>query len=167
MGKGIDKKQITSKEILNKIISSKKEDWEKFRCEGYSEVPPGYEEIAYYKPDRSISLAWWFLVEKDFKQDWAKKFPGKTASSYYLGVFYNKNLVHKDIYVEVDDYRAMLPLPVIIDNELFVTEDQYNLIRKFNEIYAYASESSFDQYFIWANFKIIPQTKNFNKMPPS
>jgi hypothetical protein len=24
------------KEILNKIISSKKEDWEKFRCEGGS-----------------------------------------------------------------------------------------------------------------------------------
>jgi hypothetical protein len=38
--------------------------------------------MAYYKPDRSISLAWGLLVEKEFKEDWGKKFPDKTASSY-------------------------------------------------------------------------------------
>jgi hypothetical protein len=102
------------------------------------------------------------VVEEDFNQDWANKWPHKIASSCYLSVFYKKKEVLQELYVEVDGCRAMLPAPL---RNLFVTDNHYRLIKKLNEI-AYPV-SSFDVYFRRVRFRIIPEEKNIDKTPLS
>jgi hypothetical protein len=63
MRRARSKGRITLKQILNTINFSEKKDWEMF-FRGNKEVPPGYDQMASYKPDRSISLAWGWLLKK-------------------------------------------------------------------------------------------------------
>ncbi len=154
--------EISLEQIFNKIISSKKDNWEIF-AKDVLETPIGYERIGRYKLNLAIFLAWDFKIKEIFNQDWAKIFLDKKIFCNSLGVFYKNNLVHSVPYVNVDGFNGMLPIPTCRGNKYFVFEDDCFLIKKLSDISM--QESTFDQYFERVKFKIIRERRKFNGSP--
>jgi hypothetical protein len=120
-----------------------------------------HSNVAAYKPDVSITMAWWLKQLDSFKEEWANKFPDSSASSHYLGIFYNDALIFRDVYVTVDGGRAKLPLRDRKWDEkkeivaLNVPRCRRHLVRLVDSL-EYASQ--FDRYFQEAGFTSLMRT---------
>jgi hypothetical protein len=118
-------------ELLETVVNSDADEWNVIYCWGAGSGPsyrgrPAHEVeemrdedgrfdvhgmTAAYKQDVSVTLAWGLTSRAEFHADWAKVFPEKVASSCFADLFYNGALVHRQLYVVVDDGRSYLPLP--------------------------------------------------------
>ena len=115
-------------------------------------VEESHGMYACYRPDVSISLAFGLLINDDFKEEWANAFPDKSASSHYVDIFFNNNLVERISYVNVDGGRAKLPIPKSI-NDLSVKKREYLIIKLIDNFES--SERNFESYFNRANLRLV------------
>jgi hypothetical protein len=173
---------MTFDEVIETIASSERDEWWSEPCWGarsgpsYHYQPEFWElidgdtnvlkmkehsNVAAYKPDVSITIAWGLKFLDDFKEEWANKFPDPHASGGYLDVFYNNALVFRDVYVTVDGGRAKLPLPTIKWDEkekkilaLNVPKRRYHFIKLLDSL-EYISQ--YDSYFQRAGFTVIDE----------
>jgi hypothetical protein len=65
--------------------------------------------VGVYIPDVSITIAWGLEWNKDFQEEWCKKFPDPKAHGGFLDMFFNNALVYRTAYVWVDGIH--LPRP--------------------------------------------------------
>lgn len=169
---------MTLDEVLETITSSVRGDWWHEACWGARSAPSyhdqfcdeesenllkvnSHSDIAVYKPNVSITLAYGLQCTDDFKGPWTKKFPNRDASSSYVDVFYNNALVFRDAYVNVDGARARLPLPTTKWDKqktnikaLTVPERLYRFIRLVDSM---DHLSDYDSYFQQAGFTIVDE----------
>ncbi len=122
---------MTLREIIDTIINSDYDDWNRMTCWG-GHTGPSYSQrlgvvtkgsgaweleieehahVAAYKPNASITVAWGFTHNDDFQENWHQNLPDKRASSSFIDVFFNGALVFRTIMVSVDGGRVYLPLP--------------------------------------------------------
>lgn len=120
------------KEFAELIYASSPRDWWTDACWGAHSAPSfraslavwtdgsdnfkgleveSYSNVAALKTDLSVTLAWGFPCNKEFYEPWCENFSRKDASSDYMDFYYNGALVYRDIYVNVDGGRVMLPMP--------------------------------------------------------
>jgi hypothetical protein len=168
---------MTFEEVIETIASSEPDEWWRDACWGANSGPSyhyqpefwelidgatnvlkvnSHTNVAAYKLDVSITMAWGLKQLDNFKEEWANKFPDPSASSCFLDVFYNNALIFRDVYVNVDCGRAKLPLPIIKwdDKEqkvvaLNVPTRQRRLIKLVDSL-EYVSQ--YDDYFRRAGF---------------
>ena len=160
---------MTFDELISIVTDSSPEDWHRVHRSGgplfLYEVAPitagddrlvdmSYERhecLAVYRPDVAISLAWGLSHNRDFKEDWAVKFPDPHASSDYLDIRLNSQIVFRDILVAVDGGRCCLPLPRGTSRR-DVPEKWYHLAKLIHGLERAAVD--FDEYFQRAGLKI-------------
>jgi len=171
---------MTFEQVLETVASSEVENWWTDSCWGANSGPSyrdhfeswelyegvkhilkvkSHSNVATYKPDVSITIAWGLESLDNFREEWANKFPNPRASSSFIDIFYNGALVFRDIYVEVDGGRARLPLPTIKwdDKQKKITEltvplRRYRLIGLVDSL---DHVSQYDSYFQQAGFKVV------------
>ena len=117
------------------------------------EWPKRYHtQVAAYKPDLSISLAWGMkLQEEKLEEDWIKKFPNERAFLNCVDLFYNNALVDRVPYVSVDGSRCCLPNPKFPTLE--VEREDVDLIRVVAHLTL--SEPEYDRYLAQSGFQIV------------
>jgi hypothetical protein len=164
---------MTLEELLNEITSSEPEDWHTIGCFG-SGAGPSYRNkltffnvyegqpnilfsdshttVAVYKPNLSITMAWGLECSKEFKEEWATKFPDPSASVDFVDIFYNSALVYRDYYVVVDGGRAYLPMPNY-PNDLSVPRRYSAFIKLIDRLVGRTSD--YDRFFNQAGLKIV------------
>jgi hypothetical protein len=103
---------------------------------------------ASYRPDISIGLAWCWLSNPEWHEDWIDHFDDKTASSHFVDFLYNGMLVDREVYIVVDGGRAYLPLP----REMKITQWQYDFFRLLDSL---EHASDFERYVKQAGFTVI------------
>ncbi|MBI3300931.1 MAG: hypothetical protein HYZ72_02475 [Deltaproteobacteria bacterium] len=171
---------MTLREYASRILASNHDDWTVNSCWGFGSGPSYLDQIAVWttgtgkfsnievhshsvvaslKTDLSISLAWGFPHNPEFKEPWANKFPDSSASSAFVDFFYNGVLVFRDIYVSVDGGRCMIPLPDReFDKEthqvrrLIVPRGKYSFFRLLD---SFEKVSDFNSYFEGTGIEIV------------
>lgn len=166
---------MTLEELLETIAESSTDEWWHEACWGAHSGPSyrdhleeesehlitvkSHSDIAVYKPDISITIAWGLDCMETFKAEWVKKWYDSSASSSFVDVFYNNALVYRERYVTVDGARANLPIPrqkLDATKEkvmaLTVPRGRRNFIRLLD---SFGRISSFDEYFGDAGFTIV------------
>jgi hypothetical protein len=165
---------MTLDELLETVARSNRSDWRMESCWGarsgpsyrdhFSEgldgevVVDSHSNIAAYKPDLSITIAWGLDCSDNFGEEWTKNFTTPEASSSYLDFFYNNALVFRDVFVTVDGARARLPVPKIEwDSDrknitgYTVPLRRYKIIRLLDSM---EKISEFDYYFEQSEFTL-------------
>lgn len=134
------------------VLSSSATEWNKVGVGGVrgGEAAGGYDTIAVFKPDLSISLAWAIKVTENFQEPWANKFPDPHAASYYVDMRYHGMLVHRVLFVAVDGFRAMLPLALQADFP--VVAARYSQFMRLVNVLAGIGDDVYDQYLHRAGF---------------
>ena len=61
--------------------------------------------------------------QRDFHEEWAKRVPDKSAKMVEFDLYYGASFVEVHCMVEVDGFRAMLPLPQM--GTEIITKDKY------------------------------------------
>ncbi len=173
---------MTFEDVIETIASSEPDEWWSEACWGANSGPSyhyqpefwdlidgatnvlkveSHSNVASFKPDVSITMAWGLKCLDDFREEWANKFPDPKASSCFLDIFYNNALIFRDVYVNVDCGRAKLPLPDRKWDEekkkvtaLNVPERRHRLIKLVDSL-EYVSR--FDYYFQSAGFTIVDE----------
>jgi hypothetical protein len=173
---------MTFDEVIEGIAVSESNEWWSEPCWGSNSGPSyhyqpefwelidgdtnvlkvnSHSNVASFKPDVSITMAWGLECLDNFVEEWANKFPDPSASSRYLDIFYNNALIFRDVYVTVDGGRAKLPLPdrKWDKNEekivaLNVPRRRYQLIKLVDSL-EYVSR--FDDYFQRAGFTVVEE----------
>lgn len=160
---------MTYNEYMRTVLGSTDADWNVITCWGSGSGPSYRERIviigtpdgqrleteshssaAAFLPDLAITMAWGFKHLDEFSEPWANSFPDKHASSSWLDFFYNGALIGRDLYVEVDGGRVMLPIP---DREtLVVSRRDYQLVRLLQSLSG--TTYSFEEYFRRAGLKL-------------
>jgi hypothetical protein len=174
---------MTLQELMNIVIGSQREDWLRIPCwgvgsgpsyrfdldqEDYVEDPKEqpwisvrrHSDVAIYKHDVLIGLAWGIPANEDFQEDWANQFPDSHASSFLVDVFYTGCLSYRAYLVAVDGGRIYLPMPQLhVDNENMrvtsrsVTRSQVAFARLLH-LMAYSDSRTFDHYLERTGFTI-------------
>ena len=132
------------RKLIDTVIDSASEDWHpitegpSFRdhlefCEVYDGQAnvlhaEAHGTVGVYIPDVSITIAWGLEWNKDFREEWCKKFPDPKAHGGFLDMFFNNALVYRAVYVWVDG--IFLPLPRYTkDDKLEVTKRACELMK--------------------------------------
>ena len=71
----------------------------------------GHDELLTLKSNLSIAMAVGMSHMEDYAGDWALQFPDRAASSEYVDLLWNGMVIHREIVVNVDGGRCVLPLP--------------------------------------------------------
>ena len=161
---------MTLHELLNIIASSKPEDWNYFPCWGANSGPSYHNrftsynkredqshvlltasqsEVASYKPDVSITIAWGLTADDDLQMAWANKLADPKATSHLVDVFYNNALVYRDYYVRIGHETPYLPMTRTQD-DLRVAQGYYSFIKIVSSFHS----SEFEKYFHLAGLKL-------------
>ena len=119
-------------QLMSIVAASSAKDWNHIICWGFESGPSyrdqfsfsefakgqsnllhvtSHSDVAVYLQDVSMTIEFGLTWMDDFKEEWTERFPDRKASSSYADVFYNGNLVYRDVYVTVDGGRTKLPLP--------------------------------------------------------
>lgn len=125
-------------EFINKILSSKKDDWL------YDDDLERYV----LKKDISISI----ISDKDTKeirffQDWLDRLENKIAFRARFFLCYNNSIVEAFHTAAVDGYRALIPYPDT--NTMTISKKQYNIAGLINISY-----KRLDEYLFLAGIKV-------------
>jgi hypothetical protein len=146
-------------DILEVIAQSDPHDWNRIAdgplfLYGFPDAD-GYwthhGAVAVYKPDVSIGLAWGLPVNDDFKEEWANRFDDSHASSHWVDVFFNRQLIHRDLRVLVDGARVGLPAPERDGKRLVISSWQHGF---FGLIQGLAGGPEFDGYLRRAGIEV-------------
>ncbi|PWK16150.1 hypothetical protein [Tumebacillus permanentifrigoris] len=168
--------------FMQQIVNSSADQWNHISCWGHGSGPSylsrvmvsntsngqtveveSHSNVASFKEDLSISMAWGFEANDDFSEDWTDRFSDTRASSAYLDFFYKGVLVRREIFVNVDGGRAMLPLPKVTWNAstntvegLSITREQYNIFRLIaSHVGNEEDVERYEQYVDRAGFTIV------------
>lgn len=96
-------------EIMDTICNSRGIDWD----------VDSEKNIMYYVPDIKISIRWDKHEEQQpFNEEWAIKHPDSNAYSTKYYIYYQEKLVKSLNMVWVDGYRALIPMPDVIDKHI-------------------------------------------------
>lgn len=165
-------------ELLNRILESEPEQWNRISCWGYGSGPSYKDKLDFYevyngqenvlhleshsdlcilKEDIDITMAYGISSNEDFKAEWANKFQDPSANSKILDIFYRGSLVFRETYLVVDGGRCELPIPSYGENqELIVARGYYNFIKLFEKIAnGSTNDNNFDYYFNQTGIKIV------------
>lgn len=156
-------------ELLDKIVASGPEDWhaiscddapsyrERFTLNEYALETDGHSDIAVYKPDLSITLAFGMPLRLAIYVEWLRKF-SEERSRLYVDVFYNNGLAfrHECINVFAAGRRAFLPLPNE-DSREEVPQRYHDFIRLVNSLSG-STTGVFDSHFRRAGFRTVNET---------
>ena len=132
------------RKLIDTVIDSASEDWHliadapSFRdhlefyelYDGQANVlhAEAHGTVGVYIPDVSITIAWGLEWNKDFREEWCKKFPDPKAHGGFLDMFFNNALAYRALYVWVDG--IFLPLPRHTkDGKLEVTKRACELMK--------------------------------------
>lgn len=112
-----------TKEKIDKILyESSQEDW----------IIDDELGVFTYKNDVSLCIEKAELdTHIDFNESWATNHPDKKATVTTYIIKYNRNFIERKTLVNVDGYRATLPMPKSID-DLVVTKEQVNFAKIVN-----------------------------------
>ncbi|HEY0072563.1 MAG TPA: hypothetical protein VGB77_00555 [Abditibacteriaceae bacterium] len=121
--------------------------------ERQKEWPKRYHtQVAAYKPNLSISLAWGLRLEaEELEEAWVEKFPSKRTFLDCVDLFYNNALVERVPYVKIDGGRCLLPKPRFPTLE--VKREDVDLIRVVASLTILNPE--YDRYLAQAGFQIV------------
>jgi hypothetical protein len=137
---------VRYEEVLNLIAESVATDWNKITAWGGGGPSflygfpdengewTSHEEVAAYKPDLSIGLAWGIVSNDDFKEPWANLHTDPHATSEFVDIFYNRMLVYRDIRVIVDGGRVGLPIPERVGERRVISTWQYRFFGLIQEL---------------------------------
>ena len=163
---------MTLNELLDTFIGSSRDDWNRIACWGHGSGPSyrnqftfwevfngnenvithrEHSDVASYKADLSITIAWGIDVgSADDRVDrpWARNNPDDNPGvSHYLDFFYNDALVFRTSYCVVDGGRCPIPFPNYDNNgNVFVSRRYHDLIKTFADI-AFGLTDTYDVYF--------------------
>lgn len=70
-----------------------------------------HSSIATLKNNLAISLRYGISHNDNFVEKWANSFPDEHAKSFYIELFYNENVVYRNVVVSVDGGRGLILLP--------------------------------------------------------
>jgi hypothetical protein len=95
----------------------------------------GHWYRAVYKPDISLAVEWGAVPsfnrgdpDREFEEDWTRKFPDTSARMHLVEVIFNGGIVHQSHYASVDGGRGYVPVPtphVIHDERGEAVRDYY------------------------------------------
>jgi hypothetical protein len=175
---------MTLDEYLEVVAHSGPNDWNTITAWGANSGPsyrdqfsPGEYDGQYqlqhhehsmraaYKPNLGITIAWGLdrtsHRPNEFSEPWHQDFPDSGASAHFVDFFYNGDLVHREVYVDVDGGRANLPLPHRdFDSETgdrptvtayWITRWQYEFFKTLDQL---ERSSDFDSYLQRAGFEV-------------
>ncbi len=158
---------MTLDELLLILTESGPSDWLSIECSGtlpsyrlawqfgerntrpYLE-PISHGQVATYKANLSITLAWGLPSQEDpWGEAWAKQFPDPKARLCFADAFFNSALVFRQQYVVVDGGRCCLPLP---SQDLGVPKGLHSFGRLLNSLTS--GTDNYDDYFRRAGLTI-------------
>lgn len=168
-------------EYKNEILNTSQDDWTVIYCWGYGSGPSylnrfivstkgggefenlevnSFSVVASLKRNLSISIAWGFTNNDDFKEPWANNFPHSHATSDIVDFFYNGVVVFRDILVSVDGGKCNLPLPdQVFDSAKHevvgyeVPSEKYDFFKILDQLEG--RYSNYDRYFDRTGFVIV------------
>ena len=109
--------------MLAVVFASEADDWERTEQQPYE--PDGHYSIALLIENPAIALRSGETAQDPFTAPWATKFADSTASTVFVDVLHNMELVARFEVAVVDGGRCYLPLP---DGDTMVVErDQMRL----------------------------------------
>ncbi len=95
----------------------------------------GHWYRAVYKPDFTLAVEWGAVPsfnrgdpDREFEEDWSRKFPDTSARMYLVEVIFNGGIVHQSHFASVDGGRGYVPVPkphVIDDDKGEAVRDYY------------------------------------------
>jgi hypothetical protein len=158
--------------VLDVVTMSSSNDWEKkeyWDGQTESSIPYSfdtvidtrptaednvYQELAVYRLNNSITLAWGLKVE-DLNEPWARTYPDQDdASIHLIDILYGGNLILRTRYAAVDCARAYLPLPK--PNQTTVSTQDFLLIKLLNYIEdPETARCYFDSHFQTSGFSVV------------
>jgi hypothetical protein len=71
----------------------------------------GHHNVATYRANPSLTLAWGQRENEKFQEAWANSFADPSASSFLLDVLWNGAVIDRHTLVYVDGNRVAMPLP--------------------------------------------------------
>lgn len=117
-------RKMTFDDLLLTVQSSSVDEWHKFDHNtvynwGWDEdengrrlySPKTHEQLAIYRKDVDISIAFGATINEEFTEDWTQEFPKTDAESIAVELRYRGQPVFEWVFVLVDEARYLLPLP--------------------------------------------------------
>jgi hypothetical protein len=96
-------------EIISMITASSPGDWQRVEKLGGPDWPGGYPNLAVYKPDAGLRLAWGLMLDDDVNlEGW--NFPGHTER-HLADAFWRGGLIARWSVLAVDNLHSYLPEP--------------------------------------------------------
>ena len=74
-----------------------------------------------------------FEENRPFNESWATKHPDPNATRVFLTVYYNQSIIEEKMMVDIDGYRATLPIPKL--TTMTVSQADYRLALIINGSY--------------------------------
>ena len=147
-------RQSSLKLIIQKIVDSNVNDW----------LFDDEEGTYTFKKDTCLTIRRdEFENDREFKEEWAKRFPDQKAFVSYHKIFYNSSLIKKVFLVAIDGYRMYIPIPEV--NNLTINKFQYQIGKIINDSYGGSGKGiwPYDSYLSRAGIKIILDMPNFSE----
>ncbi len=139
------------KAIIGKIMDSTIKDW-MFNDE---------EGVYTHKKDTNLTIIRDdFENNREFDEEWVKRFPDKKAFVSYHRIFYGSNLIEKVFLVAVDGYRMYIPLPTHKDLE--INKFQYHVGKIINHLFGEGERlGNYDSYLDRAGINVTKEMPEF------
>lgn len=158
------------------IVNTKRDEWKFIDCWGAFTGPSYYNQFSSWtsgnekgievnshkeyvvlKAEISVSFAWGLEHNRSFYEEWLDSFSNKKTSSGFIDFFYNGCLVHRDIYVSVDDGRVNMPLPDRVFDKYTHQVVRYTVPREKFEFYKILNtdDRKYKENFIMTGIEIV------------
>lgn len=120
------------------LTGESKEDWCYHETQ-ILDIPEHFNEIAVLKNNLKISIRMGRLVNDNFVESWTEGYPDPTTRSYWVGLYYNENLIKKESIVYIDGGRGAILLPEKkIENDKIVyyySKERYKLAKILDNLF--------------------------------
>ena len=117
---------MTLNDFIERLIHAGPPSWHRTIDGGSAADLFSHYKTAVYRNDVSVTMAWGFDLQTEFKEGWANGLPGSTARHEYADIFFNGGLILRVPYVAVSG--GILPLP-IGKEPMTVPRRYYSLVR--------------------------------------
>ena len=137
---------MTYKEFLKKISTSNPTDW----------IYDDAHESYLYTQDISITMQVSQSPERPFEESWAEEYSDPKAKVHTIELLYNGSRISDFYTALVDGFRMCIPYPEREQetNELYITQEQYNIGCIVNIPYTNKEPQRFENYLKEAKIKV-------------
>jgi len=98
-----------------------------------------------YRPNISITMTYGMVETGNVALPAKNPYAGENARSVYLDIFYEGRLAHRELILQVDRHRCLLPFPQSWDPPVTVSQGQANLVRLVHGLAG--PPTDYDSYF--------------------